>query len=31
MLTIIESESSTWTVIATDGEIRIYSRENSGE
>ena len=31
MLTIIESESSAWMVIATDGELRIYSRENAGE
>jgi len=31
MLTIIESESRAWMVIATDGDLRIYSRENSGE
>ncbi len=31
MLTIIESEQSAWMVIATDGELRIYSRENAGE
>jgi outer membrane biosynthesis protein TonB len=31
MLTTIESESSAWTVIATDGELRIYSRESEGE
>ena len=31
MLTIIESEQSAWMVIATDGELRIYSRENEGE
>ncbi|HEY2653614.1 MAG TPA: hypothetical protein VGI50_16945 [Solirubrobacteraceae bacterium] len=31
MLTIIESESSAWMVIATDGELRIYSREDAEE
>ncbi len=31
MLTIIESESNAWTVIATDGELRIYSRKEPGE
>ncbi len=31
MLTIIESDSSAWMVIATDGELRIYSRENAEE
>jgi Mg-chelatase subunit ChlI len=31
MLTIVQSESNAWTVIATDGELRIYSRDRPGE
>lgn len=31
MLTIIEDGDSTWTVIAADGELRIFSRDESGE
>lgn len=31
MLTIIEDGDSTWTVIAAEGELRIFSREQSGE
>jgi hypothetical protein len=31
MLTIIQSESNTWTVVAADGELHIYSREQPGK
>ena len=31
MLTIIESGPSTWALVATDGELRVFSREESGE
>ncbi len=31
MITIIESGSNAWAVAASDGELRIYSREQAGE
>lgn len=31
MLTIVEIDSSTWIVIATGGELRIYSRDQTEE
>jgi hypothetical protein len=31
MLTIIESGSKAWAVAATNGDLRVYSREQAGE
>lgn len=31
MLTIIEGESSTWTIVVVDDELRIYMREEPGQ
>ncbi|HEX5194323.1 MAG TPA: hypothetical protein VFW09_16105 [Solirubrobacteraceae bacterium] len=31
MLTIIESESNTWTIVVVDDDLRIYTREEPGQ